>query len=86
MKLKDFLNDRLTGADLTEAGHLLTEGLTEKSLPMNLLKQLLDDCGFEMTDSRLKRMCEDGRLTRKGNLVRSSQPRCDPAPPPRNVE
>ena len=78
MKLRDFLNDRLTGADLTEAGDLLTEGLTEKSLPVNLLKQLLADCGFEVTDSRLRRLCEDGRLTRKGNLLRSTQTRRDP--------
>jgi hypothetical protein len=73
MNLRDFLNDRLTEADLTEAGDLLTEGLTEKTLPVNLLKQLLADCGFKMTDSRLKRMCEDGRLTRKGNLLKSTR-------------
>ena len=74
MDLRDFLNDRITKADLTKAGDLLIEGLTEKSLPVNFLKQLLGDCGFKMTDSRLKRMCEEGRLIRKGNLLRSSRP------------
>ena len=74
INLRDFLNDRLTKADLAKAGDLLTAGLTEKSLPVNLLKQLLADCGFKMTDSLLKRMCEDGRLTRKGDLLRSSKP------------
>ena len=73
MNLKDFLSDRLTEADVTEAGDLLTEGLTEKTLPVNLLKQLLGDCGFKMTDSRLKRMCDKGRLTKKGDLLRSSR-------------
>jgi hypothetical protein len=74
MNLRDFLNDRLTEADLTKAGDLLIEGLTEKSLPVNLLKQLLGDCGFKLGDSRLKRLCEDGRLIRKGNLLRSIRP------------
>jgi hypothetical protein len=78
MNLRDFLNDRLTKADLIKVGDLLTEGLTEKSLPMNLLKQLLGDCGFEMTDARLKRMCEEGRLTRKRNLLRSNRSRRGP--------
>jgi hypothetical protein len=87
MNLRDFLNDRLTKADLIKVGDLLTEGLTEKSLPTNLLKQLLGDCGFEMTDARLKRMCEEGRLTRKRNLLRSNRSRRGPAPVPgRNVE
>jgi hypothetical protein len=75
MNLRDFLNDRLTKADLTKAGDLLTEGLSEKSLPANLLKQLLSDCGFKMTDIRLERMCKNGRLIRKGNLLRSSETR-----------
>lgn len=74
MDLRDFLNDHLTKADLTKAGDLLIEGLTEKSLPVNLLKQLLGNCGVKITDSRLKRLCEEGRLTRKGNLLRSSRP------------
>ena len=78
MNLREFLNDRLSKADLTEAGDLLTEGLTEKSLPTNLLKQLLSDCGFEMTDARLKRMCEEGRLNSKRNLLRSNRSRRDP--------
>ena len=72
LNLRDFLSDRLTEADLTEAGDLLTEGLTEKTLPVNLLKELLTDCGFKMIDSRLKRMCEEGRLTRNGNLLKST--------------
>jgi hypothetical protein len=75
INLRDFLNDRLTKADLAKASDLLTAGLTEKSLPVNLLKQLLADCGFKLTDGLLKRMCEDGRLTRKGDLLRSSKPR-----------
>ena len=79
MNLREFLNNRLTQADLIEVGDLLTEGLTEKSLPANLLKQLLGDCGFEMTDARLERMCEEGRLTRKRNLLRSNRSRRDPA-------
>ena len=78
MNLKDFLSDRLTEADVTEAGDLLTEGLTEKTLPVNLLKQLLADCGFKMTDSRLTRMCEEGRLTRKRNLLGSNRSRRAP--------
>ena len=82
MNLRDFLNDRLTKADLTKAGDLLTEGLTEKSLPTNLLKQLLGDCGFETTDARLERMCEEGRLTRKRNLLSSNRSRRGPAPLP----
>jgi hypothetical protein len=74
VNLRDFLNDRLTKADLTKAGDLLTEGLSEKSLPVDLLKQLLSDCGFKMTDSRLERMCKNGHLIRKGDLLRSNRP------------
>jgi hypothetical protein len=51
-------------------------------LPVDVLKQLLGDCGFKKTDSRLTRMCEEGHLTRKGNLLRSNRSRRGPSPEP----
>src|SRR5262249_40219354 len=55
MDLRDFLNDRLTKADLTKAGDLLTEGLTRRmsraaSMPCSLPTRSLAEIDFIRED------------------------------------
>jgi hypothetical protein len=70
--LRDFLETQLSKTALTEAGDFLAIGLAGSPINLTTLIIKLADCGFKVTDERIKKLAEEGRLIiEKGTNAKS---------------